>query len=316
MPKVSICLPNLNNCAYLEERLQSIYDQTVTDWELIIIDNYSDDGAWELFQEHAAKEPRIRLSQAPKAGMYANWNNTLKLVRGEWIYIATSDDTMYPECLEEFLNYHTRNSEARLMMCGIHTIDQKGNVLDNWHGSKKYPPRYTYGERLGAECVLPNSMEFYSQIFACGVYQSITGVLFHRDVLDSVGPFATDFSSAGDTAWIMNAVRSFPVHWIPKNLATWRLHGNQGSRQSKKIVGISDRDRAVASSLKGAEDANYISGPEIVSIGKMQSENRASRLNILMKIMCKIGMRNPKFLNRAGWVEELVKNHYKTTCDE
>ena len=59
-PVVSICLPNLNNRPYLEERLQTILAQTFSDWELIVYDNYSDDGAWELLQAEAqqrAKNP-------------------------------------------------------------------------------------------------------------------------------------------------------------------------------------------------------------------------------------------------------------------
>ena len=74
-PKVSILLPNLNNRPYLDERMASIMAQTFEDWELVIVDNYSDDGAWEFFQQWQTKDPRIRLTQAPRDGMYANWNN-------------------------------------------------------------------------------------------------------------------------------------------------------------------------------------------------------------------------------------------------
>ena len=55
-PKVSILLPNLNNRRYLDERIDCILNQTFTDWELVIVDNYSDDGAWEFF-----RNCRIRL---------------------------------------------------------------------------------------------------------------------------------------------------------------------------------------------------------------------------------------------------------------
>jgi glycosyltransferase involved in cell wall biosynthesis len=76
-PKVSICLPNLNNMRFLPERLESIFQQSFTDWELVVVDNYSDDGAWRYFVEEAAKERRMRISQAPREGIYGNWNNCL-----------------------------------------------------------------------------------------------------------------------------------------------------------------------------------------------------------------------------------------------
>jgi len=66
-PLVSVLLPNLNNVRYLPERLETIYSQTVKDWELIIVDSYSDDGAWELLLQHASRESRMRLSPAPRS---------------------------------------------------------------------------------------------------------------------------------------------------------------------------------------------------------------------------------------------------------
>ena len=71
-PKVSVLLPNLNNRRFLKERIQTVLDQTFTDWELVIVDSYSDDGAWELIQEFATKEPRMQISQAPRCDNTCN----------------------------------------------------------------------------------------------------------------------------------------------------------------------------------------------------------------------------------------------------
>ncbi len=101
-PLISICLPNLNTRQYLPARMESLLNQTYENWEIIIVDNFSNDGAWEYFQKYASDE-RIHLSQAPREGMYANWNNCLRKARGEYVYIATSDDTMEPECLEKMV---------------------------------------------------------------------------------------------------------------------------------------------------------------------------------------------------------------------
>jgi glycosyltransferase involved in cell wall biosynthesis len=58
MVRICICLPNLNNRRFLPERLETIFQQTFTDWELVVVDNHSEDGAWEFFQEQAARMPR------------------------------------------------------------------------------------------------------------------------------------------------------------------------------------------------------------------------------------------------------------------
>ena len=56
-PTVSICVPNLNTRPFLPERFETIFQQTLKDWELLVYDSYSDDGAWENIQQLATKLP-------------------------------------------------------------------------------------------------------------------------------------------------------------------------------------------------------------------------------------------------------------------
>src|SRR5437762_12103821 len=92
MPKVSICVPNLNTRPYLPERFETVFNQTFQDWELIVCDSYSDDGSWEYIRELAAREPGMRISQTPRSGVYAAFNDCIQLAQGEHVDIATLDD--------------------------------------------------------------------------------------------------------------------------------------------------------------------------------------------------------------------------------
>src|ERR1700757_4041009 len=132
-PRVSVCLPNLNNRPFLEERLSTIFAQSFTDWELVIYDNFSDDGAWEFFQEAARSDDRIRIAQAAREGMYANWNNCVRAARGEYIYIATSDDTMASDCLEKLVEALDFQPDCDLAHCPLRMFDANGGELaSNW----------------------------------------------------------------------------------------------------------------------------------------------------------------------------------------
>lgn len=82
--------------------MESILSQTLTDWELIVCDSYSDDGTWEYFQQFKT-DPRVRLYQVPREGLYAGWNECLRRVTGEYVYIATADDTCKAECLQKLV---------------------------------------------------------------------------------------------------------------------------------------------------------------------------------------------------------------------
>ncbi|MCU0287888.1 MAG: glycosyltransferase family 2 protein, partial [Acidobacteria bacterium] len=123
-PVVSILLPNLNNRPYLEERIRSIQEQTFTDWELIIVDSYSDDGAWEYFQACAQTEKRIKIYQSPERGIYNNFNKCIRLARGKYIYIATSDDAMTPNALEVMVQALEENPGCDIAHCKLRIVNE------------------------------------------------------------------------------------------------------------------------------------------------------------------------------------------------
>src|SRR3982074_513719 len=85
-PKVSILLPSLNAREFLEPRIDSILRQTFSDWEAIVLDSHSTDGSWEFFQSIANTDPRFRLYQIPREGLYAALNRGLDLAQGEFLH--------------------------------------------------------------------------------------------------------------------------------------------------------------------------------------------------------------------------------------
>ncbi len=229
-PKVSILLPNLNNRPYLDERIRCIREQTVEDWELIIVDNYSDDGAWEFFLECAEKDPRIRLSQAPRQGMYANWNNCIRLAKGEYVYIATSDDTMTPDFLEIMTTALDEHPGCGLAHCKLRIIDENGDPHSILPWDKFFCAAY-FGELIHKKHIRSAP---HDGLLHCGVktvYTSITQLLIRRRLFDRIGLFLTGYGSIADFEWEMRASLVTDTIHIPEYLATWRVHNKQGTDQ-------------------------------------------------------------------------------------
>ena len=140
MPKVSILLPCLNARAYLEPRVESLLAQTCPDWEAIVLDSHSDDGSWEFFQSIAARDSRFRLNQVPREGVYAALNRGVQLASGEFLHIATCDDTMVPQFLSAMLEAFKRCSEAGIAACDVSLIDENGNTLSAEQLVRHLPP--------------------------------------------------------------------------------------------------------------------------------------------------------------------------------
>ena len=103
-PLISIIVPMFNTRKYVETCIESILQQTFTDFELIIIDDCSTDGSLEFVLENFS-DPRIRVFHLDKnSGAGAAMNHGIDLSRGEYIYIVDSDDAIMPEALQTLLN--------------------------------------------------------------------------------------------------------------------------------------------------------------------------------------------------------------------
>lgn len=226
-PKVSILLPNLNNRPYLEERIHTILDQTLTDWELIVVDSYSDDGAWELFQTFANQDQRIKLFQMPREGIYAGLNRCIELATGEYIYIATSDDTMMSSCLETMVREMDTHPQCGICHTLLKIIDEKGEEIPcKWD---KMPPNQFYGSLMQKKHIRQSP---YDGILYCAlgtIYISLTQLLIRRTVFDKIGLFRSNWGSISDFEWGMRAALVCDTLHLPVTLATWRIHRQQAT---------------------------------------------------------------------------------------
>jgi glycosyltransferase involved in cell wall biosynthesis len=231
-PKVSICLPNLNQRPFIEDRLQSIVSQTFRDWECIVLDGFSDDGSWPVLAEWAASDERVNASQAPREGIYAAWNRMLQECVGEFIYIAPSDDTMSPDCLEKMVAALDAHPDCDVCQCGLQMIDREGNPMMGEKGDlcwERLANASYFGDQLKTPHMRQAPHDGLVALAYGTAWTSMTQVLIRRTLFDKVGLFPTNWDAVGDAAWQMKAGLVANVVYIPEKLATWRYYEGQGS---------------------------------------------------------------------------------------
>jgi len=103
-PKVSIIVPNFNHAAFLPERLASIYNQTYTNCEVILLDDCSQDESVSILRDYMERYPEKTISEfnaENSGGVFNQWKKGLGLATGELIWIAESDDFCTLNFLEE-----------------------------------------------------------------------------------------------------------------------------------------------------------------------------------------------------------------------
>ena len=91
---VSIIVPNYNHARFLPERLNSIFNQTFQDYEVILLDDASTDNSVEILNRYAAnpKVSHFIVNQENSGSPFKQWKRGIDLARGEFVWIAESDD--------------------------------------------------------------------------------------------------------------------------------------------------------------------------------------------------------------------------------
>ena len=130
MPKFSVCIPAYKS-RFLEECIRSILEQTVSDFELIILNDSSPEPVKDIV--HAFTDTRIRYNENERnvgaVRLTDNWNKCLALAKGEYIVIMGDDDRMEPGYLEEFAVLIASDPDLDVYHCRSLVIDDRGSPV-------------------------------------------------------------------------------------------------------------------------------------------------------------------------------------------
>jgi glycosyltransferase involved in cell wall biosynthesis len=227
-PLVSICLPSLNTFPYLRERVDTILGQTYANWELLVIDSFSEDGSWEFFEELARQDRRVSIAQAPR-GMYESWNSCIQRASGKYVYIATSDDSMAPDCLQKLVAALEEHTECDLAHCTLVATDKDGKPIGNGMWADATVFARGIPDLLNQRHVRRAPYDGLLHLTGAMVYLSITELLIRRSLFSKIGGFDPRWGPMGDRNWEMKAGLVANTIHVPDTWATWRTYPTQAS---------------------------------------------------------------------------------------
>jgi len=178
-PLISILVLNYNGKDLLKPCLESIFEQNFTDYELVVVDNNSNDGSAEYIKENF---PNIKLIENTENLGFAGGNNMgIKACSGEWIFFLNNDAILEKNCLE-FLAKHIKPEQLVFMPLMLKAdspefIDSAGDMLYPWGYAYKY-------DKVPANKFLePKEIA----LACCGA------ALFNRELVEKLNGFDEDF---------------------------------------------------------------------------------------------------------------------------
>jgi glycosyltransferase involved in cell wall biosynthesis len=198
-PKVSVVVPIFNSERTLTRAIDSVLAQTLSDWEIILVDDGSTDGTADLIAQ--TKLDRVTHIRHPQnRGAAAARNSGIAAARGRWIAFLDSDDVWKPDKLERQIAALERHGDQNVMGCATgYSLHKNGRDL-------------TVSLRMAAN-------QFRHQIlYGCTISPGTT-LLVERSVFDEIGMFNPALRKLEDWDWLLRFAERYELLFVPDVLA-------------------------------------------------------------------------------------------------
>jgi len=231
--KVSVCIPTYKYGCYIAETIESILEQTFTDFELLIVDDNSQDATAEIVEQFAQRDERIRFSvNANNLGMVKNWNFCLSLARGDYIKFVFGDDLLAsPDALGRMVSLLDSDQSISLVASSRNLIDEHSDVLSVKSGFNR-------------DCILPGpDVINYCLFRQKNLIGEPTVTMFRRN--QATRGFKENYQQIVDLEMWFYLLEKGGFAYISDRLCSFRVHEKQQTARNN-------------ASLNDVNDVNYL----------------------------------------------------------
>ena len=228
-PLISVILPNYNYEKYLEKRLESIFNQTFKDFEVIILDDASSDNSFDIINKYShLPEVNIIINKQNSGSVFKQWDKGIKQAKGEIIWIAEADDFCHPEFLEKLLPKFA-DKEVVLAYANSHIIDENEVItgdyssyyestdVNHWKTSYIVSAEDEINFGLGVKNTIPN----------------VSGVLFRKDsLINKISSITSDYILSGDWFTYIQVIKNHKIAYCAEKLNFHRKHKHTVTKQA------------------------------------------------------------------------------------
>ncbi|MCL1475708.1 glycosyltransferase [Argonema antarcticum] len=224
MPLISVIIPVYNSAKTIRETIQSVLNQTISDFELIIINDGSLDASIEVIS--SIQDDRIKVFSYPNVGISPSRNRGLALAQGEFIAFLDHDDLWTPDKLELQLKALQENPDAAVAYSWVDLIDESGEFI-------RHHTRYSVSGDAFPKLLLDN------------IIHTASNPLIRKSALIEVGGF--DESVFGPEDWDLFLRLAARYHFVavPRTQVLFRMTATSAStnivRMETQILKVIER---------------------------------------------------------------------------
>jgi glycosyltransferase involved in cell wall biosynthesis len=219
-PFVSILTPVYNTDKYLAPCIESILRQTYQNWEYVIVDNRSTDRSYEIAEQYAAKDSRIRIVRNKEhLALMPNLNHSMRQIsiNSEYCKVVHADDWLFPECIEKMVE--AAEGDRSIGIVGAYRLDEDRVNLDGL----PYTEGYISGKEVCRQFFLKNRYYFGSP----------TSILLRSEQIRNRDPFYNEKHIYADTEACFDILKSANFSFVNQVLTYSRRHNESETTVSK-----------------------------------------------------------------------------------
>lgn len=242
-PLVSIIVPNYNHERFLKQRLESVFNQSYTNFEVILLDDCSTDKSQSILLEYSnhSKVSHCVFNETNSGNTFIQWNKGIFLTKGDYIWIAESDDFCELNFLEELIQTLIQNPEITLVYCQSKRVDESGSIIGNWLAHTD-----SLDKMLFLESFTLDGNEFIERFLIYkNVVPNASGVLFRKESALVLGhldlhPF---LKYNGDWLFYLKILSNKKIAYVSDSLNCFRYHSQSviaNACETENFVTITD----------------------------------------------------------------------------
>ena len=232
-PTVSVCLPVYNGKAFLDEALQSLLKQTLRDFEVLIVDDGSTDGSFELCQSYASRDDRFKVSRnEERLGLFKNYNACIAKAGGRFIKLYAQDDCFHPTMFQRMVQALESHGTVGVIACAKKWIDENGQAIAARNAKEN--------RQLAAfdqDTLVPGREAIRETLHAINNWLGEPSTIMFRKELADTG-FDTRYRQIGDLDYwlrILDGDKDF--YFIAEPLCDFRRHSEaMSTRNARSLV--------------------------------------------------------------------------------
>lgn len=225
-PLVSVIVPNFNHAEFLQQRLDSIYNQTYQLFEVVLLDDCSTDASLEILKKYQSNEKTAQLivNEVNSGSPFRQWQKGLEIANGELIWIAESDDWAEEWFLEKMVNQIT--SEVGLAYCRSWTYHHETNDLDSWFYADGLDEK-----RWKSDFVNNGQHEVENYLIFRNTIPNASACLFKKELAEFL-PAMLEMKYCGDWMFWANMLAKTDLAFVSEPLNYYR-HSQSTTRATK-----------------------------------------------------------------------------------